>query len=255
MLINELQNSKDFLNEINNTINQFQQRIPIIFTQTLNLIRMTIQENALISMFSSNWNIIRDEEDIESNNTYITIPVIHNDTTENISCSCATLRACSMPVGYLKDKKSSMVYFDGILFVCNLLETVLLSSLSCFYSLTCIANIRDSMDASDIYYDNSTQLNDSLTRFNISDTNKKLANEIFIESWIINVSYESFYNSCSPTYCTYTYYYRFDTVELLTTFLSVFAGLSTVIRFIVPYLMKIFQNLQRHIHVTPLINH
>ncbi len=48
----------------------------------------------------------------------------------------------------------------------------------------------------------------------------------------------------SVTCCTYTYYYRSDSFELLATFLSVFNGLLVGLRFIVPYLVRIIMNIQ-----------
>ncbi|CAF4269611.1 unnamed protein product, partial [Adineta steineri] len=78
-----------------------------------------------------------------------------------------------------------------------------------------------------------------------------MAYEMFIESWSTNTSYENFFNSCAPMYCTYTYYYQFDALELLTTFLSVFAGLSLGLRFIVPHLMKLIEKIRNRFRVTP----
>ncbi|CAF1545437.1 unnamed protein product [Adineta steineri] len=138
---------------------------------------------------------------------------------------------------------------DGMVFGCYLLETVLLSSLSCFYSETCISNFRYILGAIPFPVQ---ALNDSLTRFSVNDTIETMAYQMFIESWASNVSYEKFYNSCSPNYCMYTYYYRFDMLQLLTTFLSVFAGLSLGIRFVVPYIVKIFQKIQHRFRIVPM---
>ncbi|UJR12075.1 hypothetical protein I4U23_016253 [Adineta vaga] len=243
ILTNQLQPSVQFIDEINQTINQFQKRIPIIFAQTLDLIRMTIQGNSLLGTFASNWDILKIEEDIESNSSFITRPVIHNEIKQNISCSCSTSRTCSIPAEIITDNRS--VIIQGLIFACHLLETTLLSSLSCFYFPKCIHIVRDILDLDTFDYDVLELLNDSLSRFSVYDTIETLTHEMFIESWISNISYESFYNSCSPNYCTYIYHYRFDALELLTTFLSIFAGLSIVIRFLVPYLVKIFQNLKQ----------
>ncbi|CAF1387811.1 unnamed protein product [Adineta ricciae] len=234
MLTNQLQKSKDFTQEINDTIDQFQQRIPMLFTQTLNLIRMTTQGNALLSMFSANWDIVIDEQDALSNNTFLTVPVVYQNIEQNTSCSCATLRTCSFPLAYPPSNESDKLFVDGLFFG------------------SCITDFRHRLFIPNELYDYTIQLHNSSTRFNINDTIEKLASEMFIESWTSSMSYENFYDSCSPTYCTYTYYYRFDAFELLATFLSVFAGLSTAVRFIIPHLVKIFQNLQRRIRVTPI---
>ena len=125
--------------------------------------------------------------------------------------------------------------------------------------MTCIHDYRQAVgiDFIDIEtYHNQTgqpiQLNDSLTRFNINDTIETMVYDMFIESWIYNVSYERFFNSCNPSYCTYKYYYRFDILELLTTFLSVYAGLSIGIRIMVPFIVKILQKIRNRFRVAPL---
>lgn len=64
----------------------------------------------------------------------------------------------------------------------------------------------------------------------MNDTIETMAREMFIESWTYEVSYERFYNSCAPSHCTFVSRYRFDALELVTTFLSVFAGLSLGLR-------------------------
>ncbi|CAF1152585.1 unnamed protein product [Adineta steineri] len=86
-------------------------------------------------------------------------------------------------------------------------------------------------------------------RFHMNNTIETMANEMFIESWSTNISYEIFFNSCAPIDCTYTYYYQFDALELLTTFLSVFAGLSLGLRFIVPHLMKLINKIRNRLRM------
>lgn len=202
-----------------------------------------IQGNSLLGTFSSNWDIIKTKEDIETNSSFLTTSIIHNNIKQNISCSCSTLRTCSIPADMIINNRSIIV--QGLIFGCYLLETTLLSSLSCFYSSKCIHNVLDALDIDTFDYDESELLNNLFSRINIHDTIEILTYEMFIESWISNISYDGFYNSCSPNYCTHIYHYRFDALKLLTRFLSIFAGLLSVIRFLVPYLVKIFQNLKQ----------
>jgi hypothetical protein len=90
-----------------------------------------------------------------------------------------------------------------------------------------------------------------IERFAVNDTVETLANELFTESWIRNVSYEQFCNSCAPNYCIYTYHYRFDALELLTTFMSVFAGLLLDLRFLVPRLVDTITKVRHRFRIGP----
>ena len=94
-------------------------------------------------------------------------------------------------------------------------------------------------------------LNASSTRFNVNETIETLAYEMFIESWKTNVSYEKFFNSCAPAYCTYNVYYRFDALILLTTFLSVYVGLSLVIHAMVPYAVEMIKTIRHRFRIVP----
>ncbi|CAF5101626.1 unnamed protein product [Rotaria sp. Silwood1] len=90
------------------------------------------------------------------------------------------------------------------------------------------------------------------TRFSVNDTIETLAYNMFIETWISNVSYEMFFNACEPKECTYTYHYRFDALEVLTTFLSIFGGLSVRLRFFVPHLFQVIQKIVNRFHIRPV---
>ena len=249
-----------FHDEINITMTQFQKKTPIEFARTLNLIRATTQGNALIAVFSTNWQPVMTEKGKGRNASFHNEPVTHVNAEQNTSCSCATSPACTQPAQlFLLTALLPYYTFKGLRLGCYSLESVLGSSLSCFYSFSCIITIRQAMEAPPeeiIRYlnstDNMTKFNSTLTRFNINDTIETLASEMFIESWSTNASYERFFNSCAPAYCTYKVYYRFDAPELLTTFLSVYVGLSLGIHITVPYLVKVIKKTRHRFRVAPM---
>ncbi|CAF1355935.1 unnamed protein product [Adineta ricciae] len=252
MFVKQMISRQQFANESNKIIHQFQEKLPIEFARTLNLIRTILQGNALFSQIPFNWQIIINEASQGKNATFRTEPVYYFNDEQNTNCTCAAQHTCTMPA--IMYNGSSSKPLRGFKLGCYSLETVLLSSLSCFYFRTCIDDYRyyTFMYLADLNLvfngtDEVIQLNSSLTRFNIDDTIETIAYELFIESWMSNVSYERFFNSCAPSSCTYKYYYRFDVFELLTVFLSVYAGLSTVIRFIVPYFVSMIRNIRRRI--------
>jgi hypothetical protein len=259
MFVNQLISRIQFNNEMNVTLHRFRKKAPIEFARTLDLIRTNIQGNALIAVFSTNWQFVVDEKGKEKNASFHSEPVRYVNTEQNTSCSCATSQTCTMPAQIFDENGTPYFTFESLILGCYLLETILFSSLSCFYSMTCIDKFRQALNLNHESlesYQNRTrdiiQLDASLTRFNINDTIEILAYEMFIESWSSNVSYERFFNSCAPSHCTYKYYYRFDALELLTTFLSVYAGLSLVIRFMVPYFVNLIKKIRNRFRVVPL---
>lgn len=258
MLVKELMPRRQFHVDTDATINQFQQKTPIEFTRTLNLLRATIQGNALMSAFSTNWQLFATRTGQERNVSFYSVPTTYNDTKRNTSCSCATLQTCTMPA-QIFDRNNVVNYTtEGLRLGCYMLETILASSLSCFYSTACIYKLRQGLQIHYTYllfYQTLTnginEFNSTETRFNVNDTIETLANAMFIESWRKNVSYARFFNSCAPIYCMRREYYRFDEIELLTTFLSVYVGLSFGARILAPCLVKVMKKIRNRFRVVP----
>jgi hypothetical protein len=75
--------------------------------------------------------------------------------------------------------------------------------------------------------------------FNVDDTIETIVNQLFIDTWSNETSYERYYNTCAPSHCDYSYRRRLDILYILTTFLSVYDGLSIGFHFAVPYLVKL----------------
>ena len=173
------------------------------------------------------------------NATFRTTPITHGAPHSNTSCSCATQKSCArsstitLPNGTLYQSPR------GIVYGCFLLESILLSSLSCFYSASCINQYRNLN-----YLEGSVerwmsdglqmQLDSSATRFAMNDTMETMAYQLFIESWASNVSYPKFFNACNPNACIYSYRYRFDKLEILTAFLSVYGVLTCGLKLFTP---------------------
>lgn len=237
---NQLTPVKQFNSEIKETLTNFQTKTVNTFTQTLDLMRTTMQGNALIATSGTNWQFVVNEEDQETNTTFLPHPIVYNNT----SCSCATSALCTMPAQLFDDNGTLVFTMEGFVLACHLLESVLQSSLSCLYSISCINSFREAYYPSDYFQDDdwllaNTSFNSEITRFYVNDTIDTLASQMFIESWMSNISYEKYYNSCALHYCSYTEYYLFDAFDLLTIFLSVFGGLSAGLRLIIPHIVDI----------------
>ena len=258
MLVKELIPRIQFHTEMIAIFDQFQQKTPIEFARTLNLMRTAIQGNALMAVFSTNWQLVLAKGGQGRNASFRSVPVTYTDMSENRSCSCATLKTCSMSAQLFGIDNAINYTVQGLRLGCYSLETILGSSLECFYSAKCIYEFRQALVIPEeylLFYETLTngmiELNSTTTRFNINDTIEILANEMFIESWTRNVSYERFFNSCAPSYCTHQDYYRFDALELLTTFLSVYVGLSLGTRILALLLIKAIQKLRTRCRVAP----
>ena len=233
--------------EVNATGSRFQSTLPIAFGQTLDLLPSMGKGNALISPFSANWDLVKDNDTLFHSEL-----VIKTRAETGGTCSCLTDKFCSVPTLCFKPGEDPRPGPTGVRFGCTVLDSILESSLSCYYSLSCVNKTRGLMGLNGSVEDWMEQgytivLNASLTHFALNASLETLAHELFIESWTSEASYERFFNACAPTYCTGTYYHRFDAFDLLTAFLSVFSGLATLLRFLTPLVVSVFSKIRHRI--------
>jgi hypothetical protein len=113
----------------------------------------------------------------------------------------------------------------GINVGCFILDAVLQSDLSCLYDNSCLSQL-------------NTYLNDSLHPFNASSLNvsysslptvNNLVDNLMVDEWQFNSSYESYFSQCNPSTCTYTYATQFDMLFIITTVMGSVGGIITIL--------------------------
>jgi hypothetical protein len=82
-------------------------------------------------------------------------------------------------------------------------------------------------------------LNSSLpTNYSVTSTIQQLLDGLMVENWNVSLTYESYYNACQPIECIYTYETRNGVVYIITTIIGLVGGLITVLKVLVPALVK-----------------
>lgn len=228
-LTSQLTSSDLFDTQMNSIIKSFRTSVPRTFKRTLDAMRGLIQGNTLLTGYQTNWEL-----------TIIDIhryaPMYTNPQSYGNSCNCATSALCTQPA-IITDQYS--MGLPGLLIGCYPLEAILQSSLECLYDQICL----DSM----ILYMNQTSsniawitLNSSLlltTEFSINETVEQMTDRLFIDQWHVNQSYDTYYDQCAATHCTYSYIQTFDLFYVVTTILALYNGLSTILKIIVPFIV------------------
>lgn len=125
MLTYQLVPRTQFISESNVTLNRLQTTTLLIFSRTLYSIRTTVQGNALVGMFSSNWKFVTEHNSKDENISFLNVPVAYDISNQN--------RACSVLAQLFED---FIPYYSvkGLVLRCGIFESILRSSLSCFYS-------------------------------------------------------------------------------------------------------------------------
>ena len=249
MVINRLIFAEQFEQQLNMTVAYLQQQILSKFAQFVNSIRLSQRGNALISVIASNWQYV-----VQNNNRSLGALLPRQPVTyQNGTCSCALSQRCSMPATIFTFDGRVYHTFSGLRLGCTIFESLLQSSLECFYSASCVDSAVDVLKAlrysPDSPYWNTSglfnPLDNSLSTFADDDTIETIVSRMFINRWQHEISYKAFFHGCAARECTYTHHYRFDALDVITTILSVFSGLAVGLRFVVPHLFAIMDKICR----------
>ena len=154
-----------------------------------------------------------------------------------IICSCPIDPSCSA-----EDDRSLSFEMKGIQIGCFILDTTLKSSLTCWYNSTCIDSLITGFAGVDVPISRiAKELNHSLpSKFSPNEPFEQIINEMMIESYTSSASFETFYNTCRPISCVYSYQQRSNLVYMLTTVIGLFGGLNIVLRWMILGIVKFF---------------
>ena len=139
---------------------------------------------------------------------------------------------------------------SGAIQGCFTIDSVLLSTLECFYSnSTCLPTVLDflnrtwtnTLDMSTIPWVNVRPLvyNPTTSRFTPQTPLSVIVKKMMIEEWDQGFSYEKYYEACAPNHCTYSYETNTQSfIEVIITLVSMISSLIAALRFIIYQLVK-----------------
>ncbi|CAF1368789.1 unnamed protein product [Rotaria sp. Silwood1] len=170
------------------------------------------------------------------------------------NCSCALSDECKNTISLYNYTIDLSVPPQGILFniphmykSCFNMQSLLLSSLECFFERTCFDPIQEIINVIANYYFiiNGSVLLTNSTRFSPKTTVGEIINELMIERWYENVRYEEYYQQCAPEQCSYLLPFRNNALYIVTTVIGLFGGLSVALKIIVPIIVRWIRNRMR----------
>lgn len=183
-------------------------------------------------------------ENLQSGQTRIyAIPV--TDYNVKRLCSCAYDSECNDGSRAIIDGSDIILnaYTDlpGISAACFTTTSILKSSLYCWYDSNCIRELQNDLQREGIHqYIQITPLNSSLViRFPPNTSTQVIFDHMMIEQWNKDISFSNFYQRCHPSYCSYTYEKRSDSIYVITQVTGIFGGLNLILSFFIPLLVRI----------------
>ena len=171
-------------------------------------------------------------------------------------CICALNPHCYSSViayGYSKDSNGwpveNITYpVPGMIKGCYDIDTVLLSTLECYYSSLCLSVIYALINETLFHH-----VTDSLwfrvkpltyernsSRFLPNTTLSIIIRDMLIEKWNNSSSFDKYYNQCAPIFCTYSDIKRiYHRNEIAIKVMSIIGGLTMILRLITQIFMNI----------------
>ncbi|UJR17114.1 hypothetical protein I4U23_004010 [Adineta vaga] len=206
----QLLSPQELIDHIQTKFDDFQFTMPKLFVNILSLIRETTGANMLFSGLSTNW-IISISSNITNELILPTIPLTYNACNCKLSAKCVS-PSRRMPTG------------------CYPLEALLQSSLECLYDEQCIDlnNMFKAMNSSSL----------PTSRFPMNTSIETIVNQLMVEEFQNNTSYQLYFDQCAPLSCTYSYIDKNNILEGITTLISLYGGLVIICRLFAIIIVK-----------------
>ncbi len=207
--------------QVKSASDQFRKSTPKTFMRMLDFIREMAQGNGLVSSIYSNWYALpfEDKENMVSFGP-------RSYGANNCSCGTSSMCMSFAAIGTWK--------VPGFFVGCSPLESLLQSTLECLYNVTCINRLIKPNQK----YSNITIRPLDATLSSPTVTVQSLVNALMADPWEPNITYEHYYATCAPTFCTYLPTERANLLYIITTIIGFCGGLTVALKIIVPILVK-----------------
>ncbi|CAF1069768.1 unnamed protein product, partial [Adineta ricciae] len=218
------------------------------FTRDQQLIQNVVQGNQIMAGFLSNFYFnFGPDNQLQP----FSFPVHTQRLRKEVDtlCLCALDQRCAWHsfTLFIDNNSSSAFYVPGMFSGCYLVNSILQSTLECFYNQTCLNTFQVTFGGSN---------NDP--RFPILDSSLNLMNEsigsivsrLMVESWKTNIDFSAYFNACALSFCTYEYTQFHSLAYLITMIVGVFGGLTRGLCFFIPILIKVYSKIRSR-HVSP----
>ena len=220
---------------INSTIDQTRANAPTNFMHQLFLLRSINHGNAVISAYGTNFKFV-DLWPHLKHSVASTQAITYDD-----NCSCELNMSCTTQAALPQRDSTTMVPMKGLNIGCTPSEAFLTSTLECFYDTACIRLLLEHTYNTNSIIDVNTHqpLSPNVDRFPAHATVMELLGDLFTDTWLPTVDYSAYFDKCSPSSCFYTYIQQLNSLDTLILLLSLFGGLTLILKWISPKIIRV----------------
>ena len=217
-------------------IDQFRLSIVGEFLSASRIIRGTIHGNAILSSHMTN-ALLR--LNYAAGVIYVVQAMYRTD------CSCVANSWYSVRSRFFDGLTSNILFLvPGMYTGCFLVESLLQSTLECFYSDSCFDQLTDFISTT--IMSNVTILSATASsRYLPTTTVGDIVDQLMLETWNWTMMYDKYYAECEPSECRYTMKTRNDIIYIVTTLIGLIGGLVTALKLVIPLLVALVRKKRR----------
>lgn len=170
---------------------------------------------------------------------------------DDSECFCGVTSNCYSPIGFFDvfAEETQGLFFPsvdpsvsvtGFTVGCYALDGLLHSTLECFYSVDCLTALLTYFPTSNIT--SQDVLDTNQTQYSPEETIERIVDDLFLEQWSPHISFASYYSTCAPLLCIYKVTQYGSFLQILTTLLGLYGGLTVVFRLVVLQIVNFWRN-------------
>ena len=216
-------------------MNQFKATASEKFSNQLELILQTTVSNRLVSGLQTNFIF----------EYYLSFPLIQPvkyGRAGQARCSCLLESHCSSdavldttfgaPTQFIHNNSE---IFPGITSGCLPVSSILTSTLTCFYNQTCLDRVLSFFSTTERF---TAMATDSESLFGPTATVQSLVDNLMVEDWFTDISYDNYYKRCAPVSCTYSKHERHTLLSVVTRLIAILSTLTMFLRLTIPSIVR-----------------
>jgi len=209
----------------------------VSFIRAIDLILISKRYDQLSNMFGTNSYIVY-------SSGYVGV---YSSSYNDGACVCSSQFSCTEQI--MLQQNTTRIPVQGWYIGCYMIDSLLDSTLECYYNETCIDLIYDLMPSVNFYgvvWNSSIprpqSLNSSLAEMSLFPVNLTIRDclqELLVNKWNPMTNFSKYYQECQPTECSYTASIRKDLLVVVTTLVGLLGGLSAALHLLAPIAVRI----------------
>jgi hypothetical protein len=128
-----------------------------------------------------------------------------------------------------------IIQIPGLFIGCMPINSLVYSSLECFYNQTCINQIIPFLSTNHTF---TAMTISEENVFTFNSTTQSIVDRVMVEKWAKNISYQQYYEECAPKSCTYTKLEQYNSMFVLTKVIGLLGSLILVLTLVIPPIIR-----------------